>query len=110
MNNAYITKENNINYRALSDLRTFLKGEIKTVDEYVDWVREWKEQEKLLVAAIRHFRTEKNNAKLAKDGYQCNVMQGRKLSYRGIATAMYEKRVENKAALKAGVFKETEIA
>lgn len=107
MNNLYITNDN-VNYRAFSDLRTFLKQEITTVDEYVLWVREWKIQEKQIAAAVRYFKAAKNQAKLDKNPTACNVFQGKKLTCR--TPELYDRRVENKARLHAGEFKETELA
>jgi len=105
--NKFLNQSNNINYLATSTLRDLRNRKITTVDEYVQWVREWKQEHRELVAAIKFLRALKNIAKSEKDYRQCDAHWLDKRVLGGIAHKMYEARTDNKAALKAGKFLET---
>lgn len=97
-----------INWQARNLIKGLAAEKIETVDEYVAWVKQWKETHRKLVAAIHHFRLLKNKAKLDKDELSCRYAWYNKLSLRVWARDMYQMRIDNKAELKAGAFKEVE--
>lgn len=97
-----------INWRNVRICNDISAQKIETIEEYVEWVGEWKEIHRKLIAAIKHFRLLKNKYKLDGDSYNCQAAWMKKKGLGQYARRMYEARVENKVQLKAGAFKEAE--
>lgn len=101
----------NYNVKVISDSLSSLRRKIQTKDDYVLWVREWKEIHADLVKAIQYFRIIKNRVKYDvafanSTSDNCNMLQNRKKFLGSVANALYEMRTDNKAALKAGQYAE----
>lgn len=103
MNLNIVNANNSINYQALGTIDTFLARNITNIDEYIAWVREWKEINQQIVNSILFYKAEKNRFKENKETAACNQAWNRKVSLGKTASALYKARVENKARLHEGL-------
>lgn len=83
------------NWRLPADNRTKIREFLKACNtqdkaEYLEWVVAWKLQTKLLEDHIRYLKTRRKGP----DKHDNAVWM--KVVYRGLATEMYEARIENK--------------
>jgi len=104
-----------INYGTIRQAYKSLARDINTLEEYSVWVREWKEWYKAITAAIRTYRSIKNDLKhgrIEKYGqiYSPMTAHGYKLALRPYARQMLELRAAQKERYKAGAFKRIEEA
>lgn len=99
-----------IDYGKVLEMTKSLNREITTVEEYRDWVRDWRKENAALVSSIQYMRTVKNDFKFGLKPTNLdrttamNSAHGTKLSLRPYARELNEKRVENKARFKAGEY------
>lgn len=108
--NKFINYETqSINYKSLAEPINLCKRPIETTEEYVQWVREWKQLHKELIQAIRYFRKQRNKAKKLNQSDVASLYWNRKLIFKPTMRMMYEQRVERKAALKQGKYTEVEL-
>ena len=100
----------NVEYGKVSEMMNALTREITSVDEYIEWVREWRKYHGGLVQGIKGLRDIKNAIKtgnmppLSSTERGINRAQNSKLSLRPFAKSLYDLRVERKANFKAGVY------
>lgn len=83
---------------------------IETVDQYVDWVRQWKVDYKVMTDSIRYTKWSKNQAKATGDSTGCNIAWSSRMMLRTYARRLSETRAANKATLKQGKYKALEVA
>lgn len=102
--------ENKINYQYCAKIIDLGKRPIDTIDDYVSWVRDWKELHRELIEAIHYFRAQKDQAKLVGDSTKGNRAWLNKKALGRYARMMYELRSDRKEAVKAGKYKELEAA
>lgn len=105
-----IVTDNKINYPYINSVQKVLSQPIETIDQYVEWVRNWKLLHAKLIEAINQARTDKDRARQNKDATGCNVAWYRKMRLRVIARWMYQVRNDRKDALHAGQYKQLELA
>ena len=105
-------KENEltIDYGKVIEMKKTIEREITTVEEYIQWVRDWRKINAALVGSIQYMRNVKNEI---RDGVRTtnypkeraiNSAYETKLGLRPHAKRLYELRVDNKARFKAGEF------
>lgn len=100
----------NIEYGKVSEMMKVLTREVTSVDEYIEWVREWRKYHGGLVQGIKGLRDIKNAIKagtmppLSATDRGINRAQNSKLTLRPFAKQLYDLRVERKANFKAGVY------
>ncbi|AGR47808.1 hypothetical protein PHIM7_117 [Sinorhizobium phage phiM7] len=105
-----VNENYSIDYGKVLEMKKTIEREITTVDEYVQWVRDWRKLNASLVASIQYMRDVKNDIKTGRKasnsdrGTAINRAYGTKLELRPHARKLYELRVENKARFKAGEF------
>ena len=105
------TENNNVNYIEIKNSEIKLNHlKIETIEQYVDWVKEWKTVHKVLVSEIIELRRVKNQFKKDGNGTGCNTAWNSKKMLGQFARRLYEARIENKTRLKAGEFKVLETA
>lgn len=98
---------NSVNYLAIRAANDFRTKKIETYEDYIMWVREWKELYKQLSQVIRDLRTSKNAYKASNDEkriYNMNHAMGSKVYLGNLATTLLQSRLKNKALLKEGNF------
>ena len=106
--NKFFNSSNEILWQSKNLIRGISGQKIETVDEYVEWVAEWKQIHNQLVEAIKYFRFLKNEHKHNGAYEQCGRAWINKKTLGSWAKMLYTARVDNKAKLKAGAFKEAE--
>ncbi|AKF13395.2 hypothetical protein PHIN3_131 [Sinorhizobium phage phiN3] len=105
-----VNENYSLDYGKVLEMKKTIEREITTVDEYVQWVRDWRKLNASLVASIQYMRDVKNDIKTGRKasnsdrGTAINRAYGTKLELRPHARKLYELRVENKARFKAGEF------
>lgn len=103
----------NYNLKNLVDGVKSLNREISTIEEYYEWVREWKITHALLVHGIQFFRAIKTRYKY-DIGFRnttndnCDTLQWKKKYFGQFARTLYQLRADQKARLKSGEIKITE--
>ena len=108
--NGFITENNKIDYRNCTKIIELGKRPIDTIDDYVNWVHDWKDLHRELVEAIQTFRAAKDQAKADGNQLLCNTVWWRKIQLRSYARMMYELRTDRKQALHNQQFKQLENA
>jgi len=108
--NNFLTETNVINYKYFAEILNLGNRPIETVEQYRDWVYDWRVIHDQLVLAIHHFRMLKDAAKVRGDASKCNQYWWAKKRLGTFARTMYELRADRKAALKQGKFKQLELA
>lgn len=99
-----------VDYGKVLEMTKSLNREITNVEEYRDWVRDWRKENAALVGSIQYMRTVKNEYRFGTKPTNLdrtaamNAAHITKLSLRPYARELNEKRVENKARFKAGEY------
>lgn len=110
----YTTNSNAITFdyvqtKALSELAS---RKIVTYDDYIQWVRDYKDIINSLSKVIQDLRTIKNKWKASEDTnriWYMNSAYSTKQALGWNASRLNSKRIENKALLKKGKFARVEI-
>lgn len=108
-----LVKENTlyVDYGKVSEMMKLLNQEPTSVDEYVKWVRDWREAHAHIVGSIKFLRDAKNGIKYGtlespanskEEGI--NRAQTSKLNLRPYARRFYELRAERKMKFKEGAY------
>lgn len=93
-----------LGFQFLRNLKEFREANLNSLNEYVEWVHQWRAYEKEFVAAIRHFRVLKNKAESSE---QKEWYWYQKCSYKPVVRKMYEARAEQKEKFKNSDFFES---
>ena len=109
MNN-FLTPANTANFKYKLSLEALLKIEIRSLDEYIQWVSNWKIMHRELVRAIHEMRRLKNEAKKSWKGGSASEYWITKKALGRWARRMYELRAEHKANRRQGMYKALEVA
>lgn len=106
-----IINEKNINYAYLKQMKMQIATPIHSREEYILWLRTWKDYHRELVNTIKFLRALKNIAKVERNSDEAIRLWNQKKYLGKVATVLYQYRIANKALVKSGTLpRETKIA